>query len=226
VLTINGLEEAQEGSNIPISVVVTEEGQPVQGVYVTVSIIVHLSDGEQQLIVEGEYTDSRGIAEVMLAIPNDAIEIDASASFQGSLSEWPAESSVVHVNVTPAGTGGAPIVADPLVLAIVTGGISLPLLALAFRRRRRVGGRVSAPVSVAPVAPVTPPTSPLSEMQKRLRNEIVNSEDGITRAELSRRLGTSASKIGAMVRDLLNSNSGFYEVREGAKKLIRFRNPD
>ncbi|GAG57478.1 unnamed protein product, partial [marine sediment metagenome] len=101
--------------------------------------------------------------------------------------------------------------------------ISLPLLALAFRRRRRVGGRVSAPVSVAPV---TPPTSPLSEMQKRLRNEIVNSEDGITRAELSRRLGPSASKIGAMVRDLLNSNSGFYEVREGAKKLIRFRNPD
>ena len=223
VLTINGPEEAQAGNDIPISVVVTEDSQPVQGVYVTISIVVHLDTGEQHLIIEGTTTDSSGIAEVTLAIPDNAIEIVASASFQGSISEWPTESSDVHIEVTPRGTGGAPIVVDPLVLTIATGGVTIPLLALAFRRRRRGGVRVSAPVSVASVTPPTPPTSPLSEMQKRLRDEIANNEDGITRAELSRRLGPSASKIGAMVKDLLNSDSGFYEVREGSKKLIKFR---
>jgi len=227
VLTINGPEEAQSGSDISISVVVTEDDQTVQGVYVTILIVVHLNDGEQHTIIEGVYTDSSGIAEIMLAIPDDAIEIDASASFQGSLSEWSAESSVIHIDVTPAGTGGGvPIGIDPLVLTIAAGGVSIPLLALAFRRRRRGGGKVSAPVSVASVTTAPPPTSPLSEIQKRLRNEIANSEKGITRAELSRRLGPSASKIGAMVKDLLNSDSGFYEVREGSKKLIKFRNPD
>ena len=73
---------------------------------------------------------------------------------------------------------------------------------------------------------MAPPTSPLSEMQKRLREEIIGSDEGVTRAELSRRLGPSASKIGVMVRDLLNADSGFYEVREGAKKLIKFKKPD
>jgi hypothetical protein len=29
-----------------------------------------------------------------------------------------------------------------------------------------------------------------------------------------------------MVKDLLSSDSGFYEVREGAKKLIKYRKPE
>jgi hypothetical protein len=158
----------------------------------------------------------------MITIPENAIRIDVSANFQGSLSEWPSESLVIHVNVIPVRTGGS-MITDPLVLTIITGGISIPLLALIFRRRRRGGRSTTAAVSVAPVAPMTPPASLLSEMQKRLRSEIINNEEGITRAELSRRLGPSASKIGVMVKDLLNSDSGFYEVREGAKKLIKFK---
>ncbi len=224
VLSLDVLEQVQAGSDITISVSTTEDNQPVQGISVTISIIVHLSEGDQQVIIEGVSTNSQGLAEITFEVPHDAIELEISASFQGSISEWPAETATVHVDVTPSGTGGgSPIVADPLVLTIITSGISLPILALAFRRRRRGGGRVSAPVSVEPVAP---PPSPLSEMQKKLRDEIANSEEGITRAELSRRLGPSASKIGAMVKDLLNSDSGFYEVREGAKKIIKFRNPD
>ena len=60
-------------------------------------------------------------------------------------------------------------------------------------------------------------------MLQNVIDEIRNSDDGITRAELSRRLGPSASKIGLMVKDLLGTELGFYEVRDGAKKLIKFK---
>lgn len=226
VLTINGPEEAQEENDIPITVTVIEDDQPVQGVYLSFTIIVHLINDEPQIIVEAVFTDSSGIAEVILTIPSNAIEIEASASFQGSLSEWPADSNSITIDVVPAGSGGwSLVIPDPITLSIIIGGISLPLLAIVFIRKRRGGSKVSASVSVR-TPPHTPPVPPDGGIHQRLMSEIMNSGEGITRAELSRRLGPSASKIGAMVKDLLNSDSGFYEVREGAKKLIRYKNPE
>jgi len=227
LLSITVAEQVQAGSSTNVSVSVTEDGEPVSGINVTVTIVIEFDEGEPQVIVESAISNSGGLLTIVLNIPSDASELEVSASFQGSISEFPVQTSVSFVDVTQASTGtGTPIVADPLTIGVVAGGVSLPILALAFRRRRRGGDRVSAPVSVAAVTPVAPPTSPLSDIQRRLRYEIANSEEGVTRAELSRRLGPSASKIGAMVKDLLNSDSGFYEVREGAKKIIKFRNPD
>jgi len=227
ILSIDVANQVQAGNSLTISITAMEDSEFVPGINLVVTIAVILDEGGQQFVVEGVVTNAEGLAIITFDVPTNAIELEIVASFQWSISEWPVESSIVSIDVTPAGTGGgSPIFADPLVLTIVTGGILLPILALAFRRRRRGGGRVSAPVSVATDTPVAPPTSPLSEMQKKLRDEIISSEDGITRAELSRRLGPSASKIGAMVKDLLNSDSGFYEVREGAKKIIKFRDPE
>ncbi|MHA2046935.1 MAG: hypothetical protein ACW99G_19260, partial [Candidatus Thorarchaeota archaeon] len=227
ILTIDVANQVQAGNSLTISIAAIEDSEFVPGINLIVTITVILDEGGPQFVIEGVVTNAEGLTTTTLDVPTNAIELEIRASFRGSISEWPVESSIVSIDVTPAGTGGgSPVFTDPLVLTIVTGGISLPLLALAFRRRRRGGGRVSSPVSVASVTPVAPPTSPLSEMQKKLRDEIISSEDGITRAELSRHLGPSASKIGAMVKDLLNSDSGFYEVRDGAKKLIKFRNPE
>ena len=99
----------------------------------------------------------------------------------------------------------------------------MPIFTLAFRKRRGKGRRASAPVSIAPSSSVPSTPSPASGMLQKVMDEVKNSEDGITRAELSRRLGPSASKIGAMVNDLLEADLGFYEVRDGAKKLIKFK---
>jgi len=230
-ISITVVEQIQTGSTLNVTIIAIEGSQPVSGIYVTINIIVHLGEDTQQIITEGVVTDGDGQAIIMLDVPSGATEIEISASFQGSLSEWPSETSTYIVDVVPAGTdtgtgtgtGTSPIIADPLTLTIIAGGISLPILALAFRRRRRSGGRITAPVSVSPAAPAVPTPTAAIGIQKRVRDEIISSEEGITRAELSRRLGPSASKIGAMVKDLLNSDTGFYEVREGSKKLIKFR---
>ena len=224
LLSLMVVEQIQAGSNINVSITLTEDDQPVAGIYVTITIVVHFSEGGQQIIVEGVTTDVNGFVLVTLEVPIDASDLEVSARFQGSISEWPAEASVVLVDVTPVGTGtGAPIIADPLIIGIVTVGISLPILALSFRRRRRGSGRVTSAVSVAPSPSIPQLSTSASGMLQNVIDEIRNSEDGITRAELSRRLGPSASKIGSMVKDLLGTELGFYEVRDGAKKLIKFK---
>ena len=169
-------------------------------------------------------TNSNGLATIIFEVPTNAAELEISASYDGSISEWPTESSVMVVEVIPAGTGSSgPIISDPLVLTIVTGGISIPLIGLALRRRKRGSSMVSAPVASTPVIQTSPPSTPTTGIQQRLREEILNNDEGLTRAELSRRFGVSSSKIGTMVKDLLDSDAGFYEVKIGAKKLIKFR---
>jgi len=224
VLSIVVAEQVQAGSSANVTVSVTEGGEPVTGINVTVTIVIELDGGDYQVIVESVISNNDGLLLVLLDIPNNTSELEVSARFQGSISEWPAETSVILVDVTPAATGtGAPINVDPVTIGIVVGGISIPILALVFRRKRRGSGRVTSAVSTAPSqsVPQLPPSA--SGMLQNVMDEIRNSEDGITRAELSRRLGPSASKIGAMVKDLLGTELGFYEVRDGAKKLIKFK---
>ena len=62
--------------------------------------------------------------------------------------------------------------------------------------------------------------------EDRLRQEIMTSDAGLTRADLSNVLGLSSVKVGSLVRDLLTADSRFYEVREGKKRFIRFRSGD
>jgi hypothetical protein len=58
--------------------------------------------------------------------------------------------------------------------------------------------------------------------EDRLRQEIMTSNAGLTRADLSKVLGISSAKVGSLVRDLLISDNRFCEVREGKKRFIRY----
>ena len=60
----------------------------------------------------------------------------------------------------------------------------------------------------------------------QLRQEIMASDAGLTRADLSEVLGLSSAKVGSLVRDLLTSDNRFYEVRERRKRFIKFRSGD
>jgi len=225
-LSIDVLDEILAGENLSISITAMEGSQVVSGIEIDVTIIVTVSEGSPLIVVEGLLTNSDGLATIIFEVPNNAIKLEIKASYDGSISEWSVESSLMIVDVIPASSGNTGLsIPDPLVLTIVTGGISLPLLGLALRRRRRSSVKVSAPVSVHPAASATPAIA-ATGIRKQLVDEILGSDEGMTRAELSRRLGASSSKIGTMVKDLLNSDLGFYEVQEGAKKLIRFKKPD
>jgi len=223
ILSIDAIDQIQSGNDLTITITAMEGTEFASGIALDITIVVTLSQGGQQFIVEQTVTDSNGLAIIIFEVPDNAVELEVSASFDGSISEWPALSSIKSVEVTPAGTGGTGlIIPDPLVLSIIFGGISVSILALAFRRKRRGSGSAVS-VSVHSTAPILPPSSPATGIQQQLREEILNSEEGITRAELSRKLGASASKVGSMVKDLLDSDSGFFEVKEGAKKLIKFK---
>ena len=225
-ITLNVADQVQAENDLTISISVTGNNRPVEDLNIQINIIVHYGNGSQQSILIDVITDSHGVALFVFEIPNNAVELDVTATFQGSISEWPAESPTKSVNIIRGGTSGlGPIISNPVTLSIIAGGISLPLLALVYRRRRKVGERMLAPISNAAVTPM-PPRTAVSGLQQKLIEEIINSEEGITRAELSRRLGLSASKIGSMVKDLLNSDLGVYEVKEGVKKLIKFRKLD
>ena len=91
-----------------------------------------------------------------------------------------------------------------------------------MRRRKRGSDIASANISTALTAPA-PPAIATTGIRKQLIAEIIGSDEGISRAELSRHLGASSSKVGTMVKDLLNTDLGFYEVKDGTRKLIKFR---
>ncbi len=222
ILSLNVVDQVQAGSNINVSIAVTEDGQPIVGKYVTISIVVHLSDGGQQIIVESVITDVDGLALITLEVPDDATELEISVSFQGSISEWPAKTSTQYFDVIPAGTStGSPIIADPFIISIVVGGISFPFLALLFRRRRKGGGTPSTSVTKEIASLVPSPSAPVSEMAT-LQEKLMGIPDGLTRAQIAQSLEISTSKAGAMVKKLLESDSAFEEVREGRLRRIRF----
>jgi hypothetical protein len=59
-----------------------------------------------------------------------------------------------------------------------------------------------------------------------LRQEIITSDAGMTRADLSQVLGLSSVKVGSLVRNLLASDNRFYEMREGRKRFIKYRSSE
>jgi len=90
-------------------------------------------------------------------------------------------------------------------------------------------GSLGLITSIALSAKSTGSLKTLSESahgEDQLRQEIVTSDAGLTRADLSKVLGLSSAKVGSLVKDLLTSDSRFYEVREGKKRFIRYRNSE
>ena len=89
------------------------------------------------------------------------------------------------------------------------------------RRRRASSGVIELSSLQSSDASILTPTEmgPLNHVIA----EILASDTGLTRAELSTRLSLSSVKIGALVKDLLKSDPRFYEAREGVKRIIRKR---
>lgn len=217
-------EEIIAGETSEIIIIVKEDGASISGVEITVVIIIAIEGREPQTIIQNVVTDSEGLAIISFEVPLDATWIHATAEFNGSISEWPTAATPFHANVLPPETiRSSTLFENPIILSIIVGGVSLPLLALGLRLRRRNGIEVSTTTKVASAS--TPTIVPIEskEIGQRLRNEISSSETGFTRAELSQRLGLSGSKTGILVKDLLATDSKFYEVREGTRRLLKYR---
>ena len=225
VLNIESEREVVAGNTLDITVIATEEGAAATGLQINLYIVATVRDGGERTYIEVVITNSEGIATLNFEVPDDVSELSILAQYDGSVSEWPAESTSILVEVSSAGPDILTLLLDPLTLTIILGGASIPLVAVSLRRRRRHSGSVKA--AIEETEDVSVDSAPTSQgIGERLRNEIMSSEDGLTRAELSKRLGPSASKIGAMVRELLQSDSGFNEVREGSRRVIRYRRLD
>jgi hypothetical protein len=214
-------EEIQAGQSIEIIIHASDESGPMVGFSVSVHIIVVRGQSAPQESIE--------VASDMLEflVPSDATGLIIWAEFEGTVEEWPVLSNTVNREVSPSGidilTFIISLFEDPVTLAIVVGGGGGAIAGLIFLRRRR--GKVSIPTTSAVdpvVAPMSVPSAPAGEMDM-LQERIKGNPDGLTRAQIAQSLEISTSKAGAMVKNLLESDSSFEEVREGRLRRIRFR---
>ncbi|MFW9965340.1 MAG: hypothetical protein ACFFCX_17340, partial [Candidatus Sifarchaeia archaeon] len=158
-------------------------------------------------------------------VPSDATRLTIWAEFEGSIGEWPAVSNRVIREVSPGGMDILSFIAslfeNPLTLTIIVGGGGSIAGLIALRRRRSravIPPSTSEPI-VAPISIVTPPRGEMELLQNQIRGRA----EGLTRAQIAQSLEISASKANAMVKELLESNPLFEEVREGRLRRIRFR---
>ncbi len=207
-------EEIQAGQSIEIIIHASDESGPMVGFSVSVHIIVVRGQSAPQESIE--------VASDMLEflVPSDATGLTIWAEFDGTVTEWPAISNTVNREVSLGGIDS--LAFDPVTLTIVVGGGGGAIAGLIFLRRRRRGGIPTAS-EVDPVIPSTSvPSAPIGEMDI-IQDVIKKNPDGMTRAQIAQSLEISTSKASALVRKLLESESGFDEVREGRLRRIRFR---
>ncbi|MBN2229274.1 MAG: hypothetical protein JW779_06730 [Candidatus Thorarchaeota archaeon] len=220
-ISVSAVEEIQTGEVLLVTATVHQQSTPVSGIQLVFSITVITEDGSR-ITIMGASTSSDGVATIEFTVPLDAIALDIVVQYNGSLSTWLALSSPRHIAITAPNSGILDIILNnPVMIAVIAGGVSFPLLAIALMKRKRGPGivDVSSPVTTPNVSPVE--SISLTDPINRARQEILNSDTGLTRAEISERLGLSSSKTGSIVKDLLESDSSLEEVRQGSKRLIK-----
>ncbi|RDE14841.1 MAG: hypothetical protein C4K48_05515 [Candidatus Thorarchaeota archaeon] len=222
-LTLNVVGEILTGSELLISVIVQHDEQPAGYVPLTL-IVVIFTQSDSRNHTQVIETDDAGVASVVLSVPLDATRLEITALYAGSISVWPAESETRTVQIKVGGLGLLDVIfRDPILLSMVVGGVSLPVLGLVIMKRRRSLSRnvIASTETSSMVSSVE--TISIADPIDRMKDAITVSESGLTRSELSKRLGISSSKTSAIVKDLLDSDSGFYEVREGTRRIIKKR---
>jgi hypothetical protein len=194
-----------------------------------VHIVIERGENAPHEITEDVLTNAEGIALLVFTVPSDASGLTIWADFEPAIGEWPATSNTVNREVIP---GGFDILSfifslfeDPITLAIIVGGGGGSLAGLILLRRRRGSPKISEPIATDTLAPPTStPTAPTGEMDI-IQDVIKENPNGMTRAQIAQSLEISTSKASAMVKQLLESDSGFEEIKEGRLRRIRF-NPD
>ncbi len=228
-LTLDVDEEVPAGQPIEITVSATYESGAVSGLPITVHIVIERGENAPHEITEDVLTNSEGIALLVFTVPSDASGLTIWADFEPAIGEWPATSNTVNREVTPSGFDILSFIfslfEDPITLAIIVGGGGGSLAGLILLRRRRGSPKMSEPIATDTLAPpTTTPTAPAGEMDI-IQDVIKENPNGMTRAQIAQSLEISTSKASAMVRQLLESDSGFEEIKEGRLRRIRF-NPD
>jgi hypothetical protein len=82
---------------------------------------------------------------------------------------------------------------------------------------------IIAGIGVLGKAVISSPKTDISQyLLEKIKTSLISNDVGLTRRELAEHLGVSMSNIGKIVKELIESDIGFYEVREGRKRLIRY----
>jgi predicted HTH transcriptional regulator len=82
---------------------------------------------------------------------------------------------------------------------------------------------IIAGIGVLGKAAISSPKTDISQyLLEKIKTSLISNDVGLTRRELAEHLGVSMSNIGKIVKELIESDIGFYEVREGRKRLIRY----
>jgi len=198
-------DEIQAGQSIEIIIQASDESGPMEGLSVSVHIIVERGQSAPQEFIE--------VASDLLEfhVPSDATGLTIWAEFEGTVEEWPAISNTVNRDVSPGSID--PLAFDPITLAIVVGAGGGSIAGLIFLRRRRHRASIpSTSITDPVVTPTTTPTAPAGEMEM-LQEKIKEHPDGLTRNQVAQSLEITTSKARAMVKHLLGSELGFEEIR-------------
>jgi hypothetical protein len=222
-LTLEVVDEIEAGSELLISAIVQHNGQPVGNVPLTLVVVISSQSGSR-IHTQNIETDSTGVASTIFIVPADATRLQISIRYLGSVSVWPADSEAHTVQVISGGLGLIDmLLRDPVMLSVIVGGISLPALGFVLLKRRRgssqnVMASTGTSSIISPIEPISI-TGPIEKMKEA----IIASKSGLTRSELSELLGISSSKTGIIVKDLLESDTDYYEFRDGTRRIIRKR---
>jgi hypothetical protein len=195
MLTLETVDEIEVNGELLISVTAQESEQPIANIPLSLYVVISTQSGSR-IHTQSLETNEEGIAVFNFNVPADATSLQISVRYAGSISAWPAESEPKTVHVVSGELGILDLIfRNPVILTAILGGISVPALGLVLLS-------IEDPI-------------------EKMKDAISKSELGLTRSELSERLGISSSKISAIVKDLLESNPEFHEVREGSKRIIR-----
>jgi hypothetical protein len=81
---------------------------------------------------------------------------------------------------------------------------------------------IIAGIGILGKAAISSPKTDISQyLLEQIKTSLISNDVGLTRRELAEHLGVSMSNIGKIVKELIESDIGFYEVREGSRRLIR-----
>jgi len=222
-LDLDVADQVNAGDVLFISVTVYLGSQPMGNTELTLIIEISSETGTRTH-TQPLMTDEMGVAVNMFDVPDDATGLDILIQYAGSISVWPAQTSLHHIDVTTNVLGIIDmILRDPVLLSAVVGGISLPIIGLGILKKRRGSPKSMMVSPTATSTTVDLDVTSIDNPVNQIRSAISESESGLTRAELSERLGISSSKTGMLVKDLLDSDTDFYAFRDGTKRFIRKR---